>query len=136
MKLRKSPEVGDKRPDAELLDELTAACVRRGHAFDCGNVKRANAEFDRATQVARELLSRGHSATDGILTLLSHENPFVRLEAAFLALEIEPERGEEVLEELGRSYTDLNIGFTSRFTLKQWRAGKLKTLSERPSAEK
>lgn len=139
MEWRKRHKACPNRSDALLLDELTTACVRRGGAVDRGDTTTANEEFDRAMQAARELLSRGRPAADGILSLLSHENPYVRKEAAFLALEIDPQQGEQVLEELSRSYTVgniglscrvLDIGFTARFTLEQWRTGKLKTLSQ------
>jgi HEAT repeat protein len=119
-----------KRSDTELLDELTAAAIRRGRAFGVGDLALANSEFDRAMKIARELLLRGRPALEGILRLLSHEDPFVRLTAAFLAVEIEPRRGEQVFEDLARRHTDIQIGFTARFTLEQWRTGKLKTLSK------
>jgi Domain of unknown function (DUF2019) len=125
-----APQRRSQPSNAALLEELTAACARRGEAVGRGDTARANREFDRAMNAARELLSRGRPAADGILDLLGHENPYVRKEVAFLALEIEPQRGEQVLAELGRNYSDLDIGFTARFTLEQWRAGKLKTLSQ------
>jgi Domain of unknown function (DUF2019) len=124
------PQRRSQASNAALVEELTAACTRPGDAVGRGDTARANREFDRAMNVARELLSRGRPASDAILDLLGHENPYVRKEVAFLALEIEPQRGEEVLAELGRNYSDLDIGFAAGFTLEQWRAGKLKTLSQ------
>ncbi len=97
--------------------------------MDGGDITTANKEFDHAMNVARQLLPRGRSAADGVLALLSHANPYVRAETAFVALEIGPEQAERVLEELSHR-KDLDIGFTAEYTLKMWRAGQLRTLSQ------
>jgi hypothetical protein len=130
------PAKGEPIPDdlhdvsiESLLDGLAAACARRGEALDSGDIKAANAEFDLTTRLSRELLKRGGSARDGILNLLLSKNPYMRLHAAFLVLEIDPAQAEPVFEEISR-YKGLNLGFTAQFTLEQWRKGKLRTLSE------
>ena len=120
----------ENRSDAALLEALVAACVHRGEALDHGHIATANTHFDLGTRLTRELLARGQAARNGILNLLNNENPYVRLHAAFVALELDPSRAEPVLEAIGRDHKDLNLGFSARFTLEQWRAGKLLTISK------
>ena len=61
--------------------------------------------------------------------MLDHENADVRMNAAFLGLEIDPERSVKVLEELSRTQTKWR-GVTAEMTLKEWKNGKLKLMSE------
>ena len=53
--------------------------------------------------------------------ILSNAHPYVREWAAFLALEWEASRAEEVLEEIGQSYScgPGMLSFTAKFTL-EW----------------
>src|SRR6266699_3521553 len=124
------PDRDENRSDAALLEALVAACVHRGEALDHGHIATANTQFGLGTRLTRELLARGQYARNGILDLLNNENPYVRLHAAFVALELDPSRAEPVLEAIGRDHKDLNLGFSARFTLEQWRAGNLLTISK------
>jgi hypothetical protein len=115
----------------ELLEMLEARAKIRGQELDEGRPKKANAQFDIMVKLSCELLRRGRSAQLKILSLLKSDNPYVRMWAAFLALEFDISQGERVLEEIGRNYRrDLNIGFSAEFMLKQWRKGELRTLSQ------
>lgn len=102
--------------DDELLQMLEARAKIRGQELEEGNPKRANARFDIMVKLSCELLRRGHSAYQRILSLLKSEHPYVREWAAFLALEFDPSKGEEVLEEIVRNYSR-GLGFTAKFTL-------------------
>jgi Domain of unknown function (DUF2019) len=117
--------------DEELLQMLARRAVDRGEALDQTKPRKANAQCDVMADLSRELLRRGASIHPKILSMLENQNPHVKSWAAFLALEIDPPRGEQALEEISRNYPqNLNLGFTAEFTLKQWRKGKLRTLSQ------
>jgi hypothetical protein len=117
--------------DEELLEMLVTRAVVQGEALDQLKPRKANAQFDIMVKLSCELLRRGASVHPKILSMLENENPHVRSWAAFLALEIDPPRGERFLEGISRNYPrNLNLGFSAEFTLKQWRKGKLRTLSQ------
>lgn len=117
--------------EQELLQMLEARAKIHGQELDEGRPKKANAQFDIMVKLSCELLRRGRSAQLKILSLLNNDNPHVKMWAAFLALEFDSSQGERVLEEIGRNYRrNLNLGFSAEFTLKQWRKGELRTLSE------
>lgn len=117
--------------ERELLQMLEARAKIHGQELDEGRPKKANAQFDIMVKLSCELLRRGRSAQLKILSLLNNDNPHVKMWAAFLALEFDSSQGEKVLEEIGRNYRrNLNLGFSAEFTLKQWRKGELRTLSE------
>lgn len=115
--------------DDELLKMLEARAKTRGQALEEGNPKRANAQFDIMVKLSCELLRRGHSAHQRILSLLKSDHPYVREWAAFLVLEFDASKGEEALEEIAQNYSR-GLGFTAKFTLEQWRKGELRTLSQ------
>jgi hypothetical protein len=117
--------------DEELLQMLVARAVVNGEALDQLKPRKANAQFNVMVGLSRELLRRGASVHPKILSMLENPNPHVKSWVAFLALEIDPPRGERALEEISRNYRhSLNLGFTAEFTLKQWREGKLRTFSQ------
>jgi hypothetical protein len=113
----------------DLLRMLEARAKVRGHESEKGLPRRANAQYDIMVKLSCELLRRGQSGRQAILTLLECDHPYVREWAAFIALEFEPSRGEKVLEEIGQNYTR-GLGFSAKFTLQQWRKGELKTISQ------
>ena len=120
-----------KCTDEDLLAMLVARAVLQGELLDQLKPRKANAQFDIMVRLSCELLRRGGSAHPKILSMLENVNPHVRSWAAFLALEIDPPRGERVLEEISRNYPrNLNLGFTADFTLREWRTGKLRTISQ------
>jgi hypothetical protein len=117
--------------DEELLEMLEARATIQGRELEKGTPKRANVQFGIMVRLSCELLRRGESAHQKVLSLLNNDNPYVRSWAAFLALELAPLKGEQVLEEIAHSYRgSLNLGFSARFTLKQWRNGELRTLRQ------
>jgi hypothetical protein len=76
-----------------------------------------------------ELLRRGESGRQAILTLLESDHPYVREWAAFLALEFEPARGDEGLVEIVNNFRRM-LRAIARSTLHAWREGELKTISQ------
>lgn len=104
--------------DEELLQMLEARAKTRGQELEEGSPGRANAQFDIMVKLSCELLRRGHSARQKILSLLNNSDPYVDVS-----------KGEAVLEEIARNYTK-GLGFSAQFTLEQWRKGELRTLSQ------
>lgn len=115
--------------DEELLQMLETRAKIRGQELEEGSAGKANKQFDIMVKLSCELLRRGCSAHQKILSLLRNDNPYVRMWAAFVALELDASKGEQVLEELAKNYTR-SLGFSAEFTLKQWREGELRTLSQ------
>jgi hypothetical protein len=115
--------------DEELLQMLEARAKTRGQELQEGSPRLANAQFDIMVKLSRELMRRGHSAQQKILSLLKNSNPYVREWAAFLALEFDVSKGEQVLEEIAQNYSR-GLGLSAKFTLGQWRKGELRTLSQ------
>jgi hypothetical protein len=115
--------------DEELLQMLEGRAETRGRELQEGSPTRANAQFDIMVKLSCELVRRGPSAHQKILSLLNNGNPYVREWAAFLALEFDASKGEQVLEDIAQNYTR-GLGFSAGFTLKQWRKGELRTLSQ------
>ena len=108
---------------------LEARAKTRGQELQEGSPGRANVQFNIMVKLSCELLRRGHSAQQKILSLLKNSNPYVREWAAFLALEFDVSKGEQVLEEIAQNYSR-GLGFSAQFTLEQWRKGELRTLSQ------
>jgi hypothetical protein len=120
-----------KCTDEELLDMLARRVAIQGELLDNLNPRKANAQVAIIVKLSCELLRRGSPVHPKILSLLENENPHVRFWAAFLALEIDPPRGERVLEEISRMFPrNLNLGFSAGYTLEQWRKRELRTLSQ------
>jgi uncharacterized protein (DUF2336 family) len=93
---------------------------------ELNNAEESNRAFDEGVAIWRELKQRGKDAVDLFLTLLHSSDPAVRMNAAGFALPDAPEQAEPVLQQLaGESRL---LGFAARMTLKQWRAGGLKSL--------
>ncbi|HEX5235275.1 MAG TPA: DUF2019 domain-containing protein [Silvibacterium sp.] len=122
----------------ELIQTLVEKNILRGAALEANTITKANRLFDQIAKISRELLQFGDPAHAKILALLTHENPYVLKWAAFLSLEFNPSKGEQVLEQLAQAYVYrgfadpkvLQVGFSSEMTLKQWRRGELKFVSQ------
>lgn len=99
-----------------------AAIVHR----ELRSAKEANCAFDEAVAIAMELKRRGEEALELLLVLLQSPNPAIRMSAAGLLLPTVPEKAEPVLEQL----TDQpqSLGHSAKMTLREWRAGRLKSL--------
>ena len=104
----------------DIVVEYEAAAASHGGAK---NSKEANRAADRIAAAYREL--RASESRDLLLPLLGHENPSVRAWAASHALEFAPERGAAVLEDLANGRPG-PIRASATFTLREWRAGRLK----------
>jgi uncharacterized protein DUF2019 len=112
-------------PSDELLERYAVAAVTQGEATESGNAEEGNRASDLLVAINQELRRRGPDAHRGLLVLLSHPQPAVRGWAGCHALEIAPREAERALEEVARIPKSL-IGFTAEWTLREWRAGRLR----------
>jgi hypothetical protein len=109
-------------PSSSLVDLFARESVASAVALDEMNPRRSNLHFDRSVDAYRELRSRGPEAQRLLLSLLEHENPSVRADAACYALEFAPERALPVLTAM----EDLpgNVGAKVVLFLDGWRSGR------------
>ena len=70
----------EKKSIPALVESFRDTAARRGWELDEGNPKQANAAFDFLEEIWAELSRR--SRTDALRTLLTDEDPGVRLAAA------------------------------------------------------
>jgi hypothetical protein len=102
---------------AQAASEHEEAQVRRDY-------QAGNPPADRIASIYRELRNRGREHQQRLLSLLTSNDPGVRLWAASHALEFEPSKGETVL---GAFLTTEGIlAFCARITLDEWRKGALR----------
>lgn len=109
----------------DLLKRYTAAAIAQGVATESGNSNKGNRAADLLVAINRELRRRGAEAHQSLLKLLSHADPAVRGWAGCHALEFAPREAEQALEEVAR-IPKSPIAFTAEWTLREWKAGRLR----------
>jgi HEAT repeat protein len=109
----------------ELINRYEEMSRARGQAMTAGDLCAANSAFDEETLILEELRGREPSALPGLLSLLSSEDQWVRMDAAIPALFFAADRAEPVLERLVQSERRA-LKLTARMSLDQWRKGELK----------
>jgi hypothetical protein len=110
-----------------LIDLYEKVSRARGQAMKAGDPEAANSAFDEEAIIREELRGRGPSAIRGLLSLLSSEDPWVRMDSAIPALFFAPDQAEPVLEKLVQTERRA-LKVTARITLDQWRKGELNFL--------
>jgi hypothetical protein len=90
------------------------------------SAKEANRAFDEAVAIARELKRRDKQGLELLLALFQSPTPAIRMTAAGLLLPTAPDKAEPVLQQLTKE--PRNIGLSAKMTLREWRAGRLKSL--------
>jgi hypothetical protein len=108
-----------------LISEYKEAALAHEKASLSGNYRVANREYETLVTIAKEIISRGSSAKDAFLCLLSDQNAFVKIWAATHALAFAPAQGEQALAEA--SHLSGLAGHTANITLQEWQAGKLRS---------
>ena len=107
----------------ELAKAYEQAAEGYGQAI-ASNPDMANRFADVLARIYGEMRRRGVQGQSALLTLLHDRRPHVRYWAAFHALEFAPGLGEPVLAALENEGGI--AGFNARYTLSEWRDGKLK----------
>ena len=96
--------------EAGLITMFANAARQMGVAVLDSDSRRANRAFGRMDAVDRELRARGKAVHEQLVSLLAHENRFVRYYAAKVLLAIVPDRAREVIEENARLWFDAIAG--------------------------
>lgn len=113
----------------ELLAEHRETLVRWGEESERLEervaVRRANKLFDRS-HAQFKVLRDSQEGREGITALMNDPNPYVASTAATHSLLWVPEAAAAALEALEASAdTPWQVRFSARYTLKEWRAGRL-----------
>jgi hypothetical protein len=114
----------------ELISKYIRLAIVHG---ELRGAKEANLAFDEAVTIWRELQQRGSTAIEMFSHLLESDSPIIRLSAAAKLLFVMPQKAEQVLEQL--TGEPRLLGHSASMTLKEWRAGRLKPLTD-PSASR
>jgi hypothetical protein len=103
-----------------LLREYVDTLVRRDEAMDAGKVAAANRLFDRNRAVMKALRDTSEGR-EGIWALREDQRKSVRSVAVTHSLQWRPDDAVRILERMDR-----DGDFEAHWTLKEWRAGKLR----------
>jgi hypothetical protein len=122
----KDPDLTNSSLDG-LVEQYTAAAIAHGAATEASDSKIGNLQADLLVAINRELRRRGPEAHRELLKLLVHSNPSVRSWAGCNALEFAPTEAERALESVAQIPKSL-VAFTAEWTLREWRAGRLRIL--------
>jgi hypothetical protein len=119
----------ENRPIPDVLADYREALVRWGEESERlvvrARARRANKLFDRS-HAQFKILRGSQEGRDGITALMNDSNPYVASTAAAHSLLWAPELAAAALETLEASETTpWQVQITAKYTLKEWRAGKL-----------
>ncbi|HEY9061488.1 MAG TPA: DUF2019 domain-containing protein [Pseudobacteroides sp.] len=108
----------------ELVKMFVDASMRLEEAESVGNSKIVNQQYDKLRKIREELKEIGDEAMESLISLINHENIYVRYNAAYSIIPVNPEKAKEALNEISNARG--LIGFTSKMTLREWENGNLK----------
>ena len=109
----------------ELLAEYCEAAQIHGRATDAGDARRGNRAHDRIVRLRSELMSHGEAYQQGMLALLKHRDPHVRVWAASDILSFAPDEAVRALREVAAQMPKA-AALNAKMTLKLWEAGEWK----------
>ena len=105
------------------LEKYMHACIANGVARECGNVKAGNKQADIIFTIYA--LLKESNRLEELMSLLSHENLYVRLWAATHCLQFPNSGAEEILCELARLKGSV-VALSAHTSLFGWRNGMAK----------
>lgn len=111
----------------EALKLFEENSIKKAQTLETGNFKVGNKCFDNQIKCLSYLHKQ--NKLEMLEPFLSHENPEVRVSAAYAFLSLHPQRAEKVLSEIANG----NYGFHSinaEMLLKEWKEGNLVFLYE------
>ena len=104
------------------LENFISACIEKGKCEELGDSKRGNRQYAIITSSYLALKKIGQLGN--MEGLLEHENPYVRLWAAYYMLPVLPIKSENTLKELS-TIKGKPVAFSAQMTLLEWRKGTL-----------
>jgi hypothetical protein len=108
----------------KLIQTLVQESIKQEEATLVGDSKVMNKQYAKIKKVRESLRSIGDIAFNNIISLLSHENSYVRYNASFVIMPFFPEEAKKTLVEISK--LNSSIGFTAEMTLREWDRGNLK----------
>ena len=88
---------------SSLVERFTKIVIDQDHALEYFQTGKYNRLFRKMTAIEDELKSRAGDQRRALLTLFSHENVQVRLQAATATLAIEPGAARQLIETIAGS---------------------------------
>ena len=105
------------------LENFINACVAKGKAEQIGDSDSDKLHYDIIDSIYQ--LLKNSTRLNDLVELLEHENPYVRLWAAYYCLQVTPSKAENALKKLSKE-KGVMAGFSAQITLDEWRKGNLK----------
>ena len=111
-----------------LVQRFIEASIKLEESTLAGDSERINKESKEIMIIVKELRGIGKDAMDKLLPLLSHENNYVRCNAACCIIPVYPKKARETLTEISqlKGLKAGMIGFNAMMTLREWGKGNLK----------
>lgn len=108
----------------EIIKHFIETSIEQEEATLAGNHKVMNRKYSDIKDLIARLKSLSDNSLFALMPLLSHENSYVRYNASFAIIPINPEKAKEVIKEI--SQLKSSIGFTAMMVLREWEKGNLK----------
>lgn len=109
--------------EVSLLDQYASAAIAQGKSIQNADSVEGNAQFDLQLRLLKEIDSSTNLGRRALVSLLTHEDMWVRESAATHLLGVEEHVAIKVLEEVANSSGI--VAFNAEMVLKEWRAGNL-----------
>ncbi|HEY9061487.1 MAG TPA: DUF2019 domain-containing protein [Pseudobacteroides sp.] len=107
----------------KLIQTLVQESIKQEEATLVGDSNMMNKQYAKIRKIRESLRRIGNIAFSDIISLLSHENSYVRYNASFVIIPFFPEEAKKTLVEISK--LNSSIGFTAEMTLREWDKGNL-----------
>ncbi|EFM08901.1 hypothetical protein PaecuDRAFT_4366 [Paenibacillus curdlanolyticus YK9] len=107
----------------KLIKEFVETSIKYGAAQLEGDHRAVNTESEKLTNLRLKFKAISDFNYGELVTLLEHEDGYVRLKAAFTIISYAPEKARYTLVELSKERGLL--GMEANMILQEWEAGKL-----------
>jgi len=106
-----------------ILDNYVRLIIIHGEASNQSRVRKANRYFKRIYRALDKLREYGEEGKEALVSVLSHEDGFVRCYVATHLLNVEPEKAIKTLNKLAKLKNE--VGGDARMVLQVWEDGTL-----------
>lgn len=110
-----------------LIQNFIEASLKLEEASLSGDVIKINYEGKQIKAITGEIRCLGKEAMELMISLLNHQNNYVKCYAACCIIPVYPEKAREALNEIAqlKGLKDGLIGFNAKMTLREWDSGNL-----------
>ncbi|GFZ32143.1 hypothetical protein CSC2_26690 [Clostridium zeae] len=110
----------------QIIQDFIEASIKQEEATLAGKHKVMNKRYSEIKDLTAKLRELGDNSLEVLIPLLSHENSYVRYNASFAIIPINPEKAKEVIKEISQQKS--SIGFTAMMVLRELENGNLKLM--------